>query len=159
MSRRAKAIAPALLVAFVVGVWGSHAASQPASCPAAPFGEKRVALIIGNGAYGGSLGISAPIEDAKGVADILCKGGFQGAEKPQYDLSAVELRRELKRLGEAAKDADQVVFYYSGHGAEFEGLSSLLGVEWAGESLAASTAVSVDEVKRALSASPTAACS
>ena len=157
MSWRAKAIAPALLVAFVVGVWGSHAASQPAPCPAAPFGEKRVALIIGNGAYGGSLGISAPIEDAKGVADILCKGGFQGAEKPQYDLSAVELRRELKRLGEAAKDADQVVFYYSGHGAEFEGLSSLLGVEWAGESLAASTAVSVDEVKRALSASPTAA--
>ena len=82
--------------------------------------DKRVALVVANGAYGGAP-LQNPSVDAGLVQAALTKVGFAVEVVRDADLDSFDAA--VRRFGETAKGADIAVFYFAGHGfAVNEGL-------------------------------------
>jgi hypothetical protein len=111
-----------------------------ASCPS---GLKRIALVVGNGAYPGAH-LSNPINDADDVTallrDRLC---FRVIKAKDADFGAFSQR--LSEFIEAADGADVALFYFAGHGMQFQQTNYLLPVD-------AKPASEIDVVQRTISA-------
>ncbi len=88
-------------------------------------GERRVALIIGNGAYKESP-LRNPVHDAKAMAESLRQLGF---EVMQFaNLSKRDMEDQIRNFGKKLK-ADAVgLFYFSGHGIQVNGRNFLIPV-------------------------------
>jgi uncharacterized caspase-like protein len=91
--------------------------------------EKRIALVIGNGAYPDGA-LATPANDAGLIAQTLQAAGFDvvGAR----DLDTATLRSSLREFLDkaAASGPDTVAFvYYAGHGLQFEGENYLVPVD------------------------------
>ena len=84
--------------------------------------EKRVALVIGNGAYVKAATLPNPKNDALAMADLLGKAGFDVVDV-KTDLSADGMRRALRDFSEQVRDADMAVVFYAGHGMEMNGVN------------------------------------
>ena len=85
-------------------------------CPPA-LADKRVALVIGNGAYQHAPKLPNPTRDATAVAEMFRKAGFETV-MTHSDLGNLEFKRALRDLLEAAQDADIAVLFYAGHGIQ-----------------------------------------
>lgn len=101
------------------------AASFFAGTPA--LAEKRVALVIGNGAYQNAPLLINPRNDAEDVAAALKRSGFEtisgiDLDKAGIESAAISFARE-------ARDADVALFYYSGHAIQFAGVNYLAPVD------------------------------
>jgi hypothetical protein len=86
--------------------------------------ERRVALVIGNGAYQNAGQLANPASDARGVADALRRIGFDvilglDFDKAKMNEAAIEFHR-------SAREADVALFYYSGHAMQFAGTNYLV---------------------------------
>ena len=90
--------------------------------------EKRVALVIGNGAYVKAATLPNPKNDALAMADLLGKAGFDVVDV-KTDLSADGMRRALRDFSEQVRDADIAVVFYAGHGMEMNGVNYLIPVD------------------------------
>jgi uncharacterized caspase-like protein len=97
-----------------------------ASGPA--FAEKRVALVIGNGAYQNVPKLSNPVNDGNTVSATLKDAGFDVVDS-RHDMSAADTRRALRDFSDRARDADIAVVYYAGHGIEVDGGNYLIPVD------------------------------
>jgi hypothetical protein len=103
-------------------------AALPFFTLAAPcLADKRVALVIGNGAYQNTPALSNPPNDAADVAEALKAIGFDvtlkiDVEKRQMDQAVAQFARE-------GRGADAVLFYYAGHGMQFGGRNYLMPVD------------------------------
>ena len=89
--------------------------------------EKRVALVVGNGAYAHKAQLPNPAHDAEDVAAALKRSNFDvifGA-----DLRQAEMQEVAIRFARAASTADVAVFYYSGHAMQFNGINYLMPVD------------------------------
>jgi formylglycine-generating enzyme required for sulfatase activity/uncharacterized caspase-like protein len=89
--------------------------------------DKRVALVIGNGAYVNAAHLPNPPNDAHDVAEALKRSGFEAIlgidlDKAGMDVAAV-------RFARAARDADVAMFYYSGHAMQYGGINYLLPID------------------------------
>jgi hypothetical protein len=89
--------------------------------------DKRVALVIGNSKYKNTPSLVNPQNDAADVADALRAVGFQvtlrlDAEKRQMDQAIAQFARE-------ASDSDAALFYYAGHGMQFQGRNYVMPVD------------------------------
>lgn len=149
---RGLALVAALWVcAAILAVAGPARAADPLSCPRAPFGEKRVALIIGNAGYAGGNALTTPAADAAAVAAALCAHGFD-VGRAWIDQRGPDLKTLLADITDRARGADQVVVYYSGHGIEWkDGYSRFLGVDWDGSGEPPDVvAISITQIKQAL---------
>jgi TPR repeat protein len=87
---------------------------------------RRVALIVGNGAYVGLPPLANPGADARLLADTLEARGFEVQLALDVDRSG--LLAALARFKVAAVGADVAMFYYSGHGVQIEGVNYLLPI-------------------------------
>jgi tetratricopeptide (TPR) repeat protein len=99
--------------------------------PQAPAGAtttKRVALIIGNGAYKNVHQLDNPPRDAKLVADALRDVGFQTVTLAN-DLTRDKFFDALHAFAREAEKADWAVVYYAGHGLEIGGVNYLVPVD------------------------------
>ena len=76
--------------------------------------EKRVALVIGNGAYENAPKLDNAVFDARAVADAFRKLGFQVVDG--YDLNIAEMRAKVSEFAADLPDAKSAVIYYAGHG-------------------------------------------
>lgn len=90
--------------------------------------EKRVALVIGNGAYRNVPALTNPVNDGNTVAATLKGAGFDVVDS-RHDLPAAETRRALRDFADRARDADIAVVYYAGHGIEVDGSNYLIPVD------------------------------
>ncbi len=112
-----------LSVAWVL--CGLAVAAQPACAGG------RVALVIGNSAYGGRLGdLRNPANDAELIAQTLKRLGF----KVDLVLNADQkgMKRAVKAFGAALLDAghDTIgLFYFAGHGVQVAGENFLIPVK------------------------------
>jgi uncharacterized caspase-like protein len=79
--------------------------------------EKRVALVVGNGAYQHADKLSNPVTDARRLKEALDKLGFEIVYGENLDQQS--LRRTIGRFANAAQDADVALVFYAGHGATF----------------------------------------
>src|SRR5262249_45350867 len=87
--------------------------------------EKRVALVIGNGAYAKVPQLPNPPHDAAAMADMLRKAGFDVVDS-KTDLGVEAMRRELRDFSDEVRDADIAVVFYAGHGMEMNGVNYLI---------------------------------
>jgi len=85
--------------------------------------EKRVALVIGMGAYQHLGSLNNPVPDAKAVAASLKAHGFEVSE--YYNLTRADLLDVLEKFKREATGAEVALVYYAGHGMEIEGKNVL----------------------------------
>jgi hypothetical protein len=98
---------------------------------------KRVALVIGNGAYREIPSLSNPANDARLVAARLQALGFVlVGNRPQLDLDKRAFDAALSMFQSIASGADVAVFYYAGHGVQIDGLNWLVPVSAAPQTAA-----------------------
>lgn len=99
--------------------------------PATPRAiSPRIALVIGNGAYGGGLGnLANPVNDVRAVGAALKAAGFDVVLVENVDQR--EMRRAIqlfgRRLASAGSGATGL-FYYAGHGIQSRGTNYLVPV-------------------------------
>ena len=89
--------------------------------------ERRVALVIGNGAYENASRLPNPKHDAKDVAAALRRSGFKTIVG--LDLVQSQMQEMAIRFSRAAREADVALFYYSGHAMQFAGINYLMPVD------------------------------
>src|ERR1700674_2924996 len=89
--------------------------------------EKRVALVIGNGAYVHAQRLPNPRNDAEDVAAALRRGGFETIVGTDLDKAGMD--DATGRFARAARSADVAVFYYSGHAMQLNGINYLMPVD------------------------------
>jgi Caspase domain len=93
----------------------------------ASLAEKRVALIIGNGAYTNTTALKNPLNDASDMENKLKTLGFEVISGMNLDKRGIEERLAL--FGRAVIDADVALFFYAGHGMQYGGQNYLMPVD------------------------------
>lgn len=96
--------------------------SQSASAMA----EKRVALVIGNSAYGKSP-LKNPVNDAADVAQKLRSLGFDVIERT--NLKSNQIGRTLREFRARLTPGAVALFFYAGHGLQIKGENYLPAVD------------------------------
>lgn len=92
--------------------------------------EQRLALVIGNSAYGTVSALDNPVHDARLIAGALEGLGFQVSLIT--DASQIEMKRGIAQFGRALRQAGKEatgLFYYAGHGVQSFGANYLLPVD------------------------------
>lgn len=102
-------------------------AALAAGLPSASVARK-VALIVGNGAYKNVQKLDNPPRDAKLIADTFRGLGFQTVTLAP-DLTRDRFFAALREFGSQAEKADWAVVYYAGHGMEIGGINYLIPVD------------------------------
>jgi Caspase domain/Putative peptidoglycan binding domain len=89
--------------------------------------EKRVAFVVGNGAYKNVAQLPNPPVDAKAMASVLRNVGFDVVEGT--NLTRDKMTEKLLDFGKKAQGADVAVFFYAGHGIAISGTNYLLPID------------------------------
>ena len=97
----------------------------PGKTASAPSGPRKVALIVGNGAYKNVQPLANPPRDAKLIASTLRDLGFATVTLAP-DLTRDKFFAALHEFGAEAEKADWAVVYYAGHGMEIGGVNYLI---------------------------------
>ena len=103
------------------------AASLLISASTEAFADKRVAFVVGNGAYKNVPALPNPAVDAKSIAKLLRNVGFDVVEGS--NLSRDKMTEKLLDFGKKAEGADVALFFYAGHGIAVNGTNYLLPVD------------------------------
>lgn len=90
--------------------------------------ERRVALVIGNGAYANVPKLTNPSNDAGAIEALLKAADFDKVVRAD-NLGAVQMRRALRDFSDQVRDADIAVVFYAGHGMEMNGVNYLIPVD------------------------------
>jgi uncharacterized caspase-like protein len=91
--------------------------------------EKRVALIVGNGAYQYAGRLANPRNDAALMAVTLKSLGFTLiGDRPQIDLDKAGFDNAIQSFGAQLQNADVGLFLYSGHGLQSRGENYLIPI-------------------------------
>lgn len=122
--------------------------------PEAPAGNgitRRIALVIGNGAYKNVHPLDNPPRDARLIAASLHDLGFQTVMLSN-DLTRDKFFEALHAFAKEAEKADWAVVYYAGHGFEIGGVNYLVPVDakLAADKDAETEAVALEQVVAAV---------
>ena len=108
-----------LIIALsVIGILASSNAAKA---------DRRVAFVVGNGAYKNVAPLPNPPIDARAMASVLRNVGFDVVEGT--NLSRDSMTQKLLEFGKKAQDADVALFFYAGHGIAINGTNYLLPVD------------------------------
>lgn len=120
--------------------------------PAPPSGPRKVALIVGNGAYKNVTPLDNPPRDARLIADTLRGLGFATVTLAP-DLTRDKFFAALHEFGAEAEKSDWAVVYYAGHGMEIGGINYLIPTDakLAADRDAETQAVALEQVIAAVS--------
>ncbi len=113
--------------------------------------ERRVALVIGNGAYQNASRLPNPMNDAKAMADLFRKAGFDVVDARE-NLGSLDIKRAIREFTNQTREADIAVVYFAGHGIEVSGTNYLIPVDakLVNDFDAEDEALALDRVVRAL---------
>jgi len=92
-----------------------------------PAEGRRVALVIGNGAYVGVSRLDNPSNDANDMAAKLATLGFSVTKLVDADL--LKMEGAESSFASDAKNATIRLFYYAGHAVQSDGINWLLPVD------------------------------
>src|ERR1700681_1049793 len=90
----------------------------------AAIADRRVAFVVGNGAYKNVAQLPNPAIDAKAMAGVLRNVGFDVVEGT--NLPRDKMTERLLEFGKKAQGADVALFFYAGHGISIDGINYLL---------------------------------
>ncbi len=125
LSKKFGAFKPALPALRLAAVASALAAvSVSAQAPL----DIRVALIIGNSAYPGSMALVNPANDAQAMADVLKRLGFNVIEL--RDGNKAQMSAAIARVSDALKGKQGVgMLYYAGHGLQLDWRNYMVPVD------------------------------
>ena len=118
-----------VLCALLSSALGAPALAQPRtiSVEERPTGERvderRVALVIGNGAYDTGR-LRNPVNDAAAMSAALQGAGFEVTLLE--DAGFLDIRRAIRGFGAALKRGGVGLFYYAGHGVQVRGVNYMI---------------------------------
>lgn len=92
----------------------------------AALAERRVAMVIGNGAYTHAPALANPANDAALIANSLSALGFEVTKV--IDGTHRQMLDAMSAFGRSATGADVALFFYAGHGVQVGGRNWLLPV-------------------------------
>jgi hypothetical protein len=87
---------------------------------------KRIALVIGNGAYTSSP-LNNPPNDATDMARALSNVGF--TVEHGVDLTQRQMKAMIRKFGQELKNGGHGLFYFAGHGIQLKGRNYLIPVD------------------------------
>ena len=93
----------------------------------AALADKRVAFVVGNGAYKNVTPLPNPAIDARSMAALLRNVGFDVVEGT--NLTRDKMTEKLLDFGKRADGADVALFFYAGHGISVNGTNYLLPID------------------------------
>jgi uncharacterized caspase-like protein len=88
---------------------------------------RRVALVMGNGAYASAPALKNPPNDARDMAATLKTLGFEVSSG--VNLSQREMKRLIREFGQKLKAGGNGLFYYAGHGVQARGRNYIIPVD------------------------------
>ena len=88
---------------------------------------RRVALVIGNGAYTSVPGLKNPPNDARDMAAMLRTLGFDVISG--VNLNQRDMKKLIREFGMKLKGGGSGLFYYAGHGVQSKGRNYLIPVD------------------------------
>lgn len=103
----------------------SLAAAAPQVSEAAV--QKKVALVVGNGAYENAPQLANPVTDAKAIAAAFERLGF--ITVTGFDLDKSSLERTIREFAIESRDADLSSFFYAGHGIAYNDKNFIVPVD------------------------------
>ncbi len=112
---------------MVVTVWLIHLTSSLVLAAQ----ERRIALVIGNGAYK-SAPLRNPVNDATDIADALRKLGFSVVLRTNADQRTME--ESIRKFGKQLRSGGAGLFFFAGHGLQIKGRNYLIPIGAAIES-------------------------
>jgi tetratricopeptide (TPR) repeat protein len=125
LSLLSDAVAPAPRTSVPAPIGASNPASPPTATPTAAV--RRVALVIGNGAYTHVKALPNPSNDARSIAKSLRGIGFTVSEG--IDLDRAAMQATIREFLREAATTQVAVVYYAGHGVQVEGRNYLVPVD------------------------------
>lgn len=108
---------------------------ESAAAPVAPLPKPtspgavayRVALIIGNSAYGNGMALANPVNDANAIAASLTRLGFDVILSTNATKAA--MTDVMYRFAVKSEGADAAFVFYAGHGMQVDGVNYLMPVD------------------------------
>ena len=94
----------------------------------AAFAEKRVALVVGNGAYQHAAPLPNPTRDAKAITEMFQTAGFDTVLL-RNDVGNLDFKRALRDFFAVARGADIAVVFFAGHGIQIADQNYLIPVD------------------------------
>ncbi|MGQ0674542.1 MAG: caspase family protein [Rhodospirillales bacterium] len=88
---------------------------------------KRVALVIGNGAYKEGGALKNPVNDARAMAETLRQVGFHVIARE--NATKQQMERAVGEFGELLGAGSIALFYFAGHGMQVNGRNFLVPVD------------------------------
>jgi tetratricopeptide (TPR) repeat protein len=96
--------------------------------PATSTSQRRLALVIGNGAYQNIKPLNNPANDARLVASTLRKLGFDVTV--ETDKSQIQMKRLIREFGQSLRSRGGVgLFFFAGHGVQSRGNNYLIPID------------------------------
>src|SRR6202158_6146299 len=95
--------------------------------PMSAQADRRVAFVVGNGAYKNVDTLPNPPVDAKAMAALLRNAGYDVVEG--VDLGRDDMTAPLREFALKTPGADVAVFFYAGHGISVNGKNYLIPVD------------------------------
>jgi uncharacterized caspase-like protein len=89
--------------------------------------ERRVAFVVGNGAYKHAVPLPNPSIDAKSMSAMLRNIGFEVVEG--IDLGRNEMAARLGEFAQKSQGAEVALFFYAGHGIAVNGKNYLIPID------------------------------
>lgn len=88
---------------------------------------KRIALVIGNGAYTSAPPLKNPPNDARDMAATLKTLGFDVVSG--INVNQKDMKRLIREFGMKLKTGGSGLFYYAGHGVQSKGRNYLIPID------------------------------
>ncbi|MDP3255203.1 caspase family protein, partial [Bosea sp. (in: a-proteobacteria)] len=114
-------------MAAIGSVLALGAGTVLAQVPSAP---KRLAFVIGNGAYSAIPPLQNALNDANATRSVLQEAGFEVV--PASDATLADLRSALDRFIERVRESGRgttALVYYAGHAVQLDGTNYLLPID------------------------------
>ncbi|MFN8348777.1 MAG: caspase family protein [Spirosomataceae bacterium] len=112
------------LVGFQSSILAQTKGMKPVGGNAPAGTEQRLALVIGNRDYPGVGNLKNPLNDANDMEVALRNLGFEVIKAANTDYRA--FLSAVNRFKDKLSSSDVAFFYYSGHGAGYNGKNYLL---------------------------------
>ena len=95
--------------------------------PLSAIAETKAAFLIGNSEYEHTASLANPVHDIELIGATLSGLGFDVHQ--HINLTRQEIGRELSVFLNETEGADITLFYFAGHGMQFDGKNYLIGVD------------------------------
>ncbi|MDM8515784.1 SUMF1/EgtB/PvdO family nonheme iron enzyme [Desulfobacterales bacterium HSG16] len=125
-----KVLFPAVIVIIIAlivqPIFADRGIERKSRLTVSGTGSKRVALVVGNGAYRNSP-LKNPVNDAESVAETLEDLNFEVILATDQNKDG--LYKAVRQFGTHLRKAEVGLFFYAGHGIQCKGINYLLPMD------------------------------